>query len=191
MSELVELTDGGTLLIDKDFVSKSLSDNLFDKFKKHIPWNQEMGRYAIFPRLTAYYADDGLNYTYSGVTHQGTGWPRYLELLKEKVDAASGVIFNSLLFNYYRNGKDSIGWHTDGEKELGQNPVVASLTFGATRDFKLKHKNGSKVGKMTIPLTHGTLLVMGGTIQHHWLHAVLKTEEDVGERINLTFRKMV
>ncbi len=149
-----------------------------------------MGNYGRpFPRLTAWFADEGLKYSYSGVTHTGIGWDKILEEVRNKTQKVAQTNFNSLLINYYRDGKDSIGWHADDEKELGENPIVASISLGTVRDFRLKHKKGAKVGKMTLPLEDGSLLVMAGTTQAHWLHSVPKTEE-VGERINLTFREI-
>jgi alkylated DNA repair dioxygenase AlkB len=112
-----------------------------------------------------------------------------LEEIKRAVEASAGTTFNSLLLNFYRDGKDSIGFHTDAEPELGENPVVATLSFGAVRSFVLKHKATKET--LTYRLGHGSLLVMGGTSQHHWLHALPKTDEVVGERISLTFRKIV
>lgn len=189
MIETIQILDG-TLTFDKDFLPKVLADRLLEYLKANVKWTQPVtGWGKPLPRLTGYFADPGKNYDYSGLTQVAEPWNDTLKSLKEKIELAAGTDFNSLLLNYYRDGKDSIGWHSDNEKELVPNPIVASLTLGATRDFKLKHKNGAKVGKMTIPLTHGSLLVMGNTIQTYWLHSIDKTEEEIGERINLTFRK--
>src|SRR5262249_54771570 len=103
-------------------------------------------------------------------------------------EAASGTAFNSLLLNLYRDGQDSIGFHTDAEPELGRDPVVATVSFGAQRDFVLKHKVSRK--GLTYRLAHGSLLVMGGSSQHHWLHGLPKTSEDIGKRVSLTFRRI-
>jgi alkylated DNA repair dioxygenase AlkB len=146
------------------------------------------GRGRPFPRLTAWFADDGLVYRYSGVTHEGTGWLPELLDVKQRVEAASGASFNSLLLNLYRDGRDSIGFHTDAEPELGLKPVVASVSLGAVRQFILKHKKTGE--KLDFRLAHGSLLVMAGSCQHHWLHGVPKTDAVVGERINLTFREI-
>jgi alkylated DNA repair dioxygenase AlkB len=141
------------------------------------------------PRLNAWFADEGLRYSYSGLTHLGTGWLPELDAVKRKVEAAAGTTFNSLLLNFYRDGKDSIGFHTDAEPELGENPAVATVSFGSVREFVLRHKATKETLKYR--LAHGSLLVMGGASQHHWLHALPKTEEEVGERISLTFRRIV
>src|SRR5262249_50206572 len=125
----------------------------------------------------------------SGVTHHAVEWTPTLSAIRRRVEEASGAAFNSLLLNLYRDGRDSIGFHTDAEPELGPNPVVASVSFGAVRHFILRHKTSRE--KLTFPLAHGSLLVMGGTCQHFWLHGVPKTEQEVGERINLTFRQII
>ena len=187
----IEIVDG-ILSFDKDFMPKELADKLFDYLKANVTWREHTTTWGVkLPRLTGYYADPGKDYLYSGVVQSAEPWNDTLRALKEKVEKAAETDFNSLLLNYYRDGKDSIGWHSDNERELVPDPIVASLTLGATRDFELKHKKGAKVGRMTIPLNHGSLLVMGPTIQKHWMHAVMKTDEEVGERINLTFRKFL
>jgi alkylated DNA repair dioxygenase AlkB len=155
--------------------------------------------------LTAWYADTGLTYSYSGVTHQALAWTDTLASVRKDVEEAAGqflpspcgrgvggeggVSFNSVLLNFYRDGNDSIGYHTDAEPELGVNPVIASVSLGAVRQFVMKHiKTGEK---LKLDLAHGSLLVMGGTCQHHWVHGVPKTKAAVGPRINLTFRQIV
>jgi alkylated DNA repair dioxygenase AlkB len=112
-----------------------------------------------------------------------------LEEIKRAVEVAAGTAFNSLLLNFYRDGTDSIGFHTDAEPELGENPAIATVSFGSVRAFVLKHKATKET--LTYRLGHGSLLVMGGTTQHHWLHALPKTDETIGERISLTFRRIV
>lgn len=189
--ETIEVKDG-TLYLDKEFMPAALADKLMEYLKTTVKWQQKVTPYGVpMPRLTGYFADKDKHYKYSGIIQIADEWTKPILILKDKVEKAAGTDFNSLLLNYYRNGKDSIGWHSDDERELVPNPIVASLTLGASRNFELKHKDGAKAGRLTLPLTHGSLLVMGGTIQQHWLHAVLKTEEEVGERINLTFRKFL
>jgi alkylated DNA repair dioxygenase AlkB len=186
MAQRQPIRDGGTLYYDEAFFAKPEADALFQTLRSATPWKQEVGRGRPFPRLTAWYADPGLVYRYSGVTHHGTGWTPELLEVKRRIEEVSGARFNSLLLNRYRDGKDSIGFHADDEPELGVNPVVASVSLGGVREFVLRHKETRE--KLVFPLSHGSLLVMGGTCQHHWLHGVPKTEEAVGERINLTFR---
>lgn len=188
MLERTEIRDGGILLYDSAFYSRTEADALFGWLRSHVAWRQEKSRGRPFPRLTAFVADAGMEYRYSGVTHRGEGWPRELLAVKLRVEQAAAAEFNSLLLNLYRDGRDSIGFHADDEKELGRNPVVASLSLGAVRKFVLKHVQSKET--LALQLAHGSLLVMAGTCQHHWHHGVPKTTEAVGERINLTFRDL-
>jgi alkylated DNA repair dioxygenase AlkB len=184
--EKTELRDGGWLLYDAAFFAPAEADELFTTLRAEIEWQQEVGRGRPWPRLTAWVADAGLAYRYSGVTHIGTGWTPTLIGVKQRIELAAAATFNSVLLNRYRSGKDSIGMHADDEPELGTNPVVASVSLGAVRTFILKHRESGE--KRAMPLAHGSLLVMAGTCQHHWLHGVPKTEQAVSERVNLTFR---
>src|SRR5262249_25374511 len=113
----------------------------------------------------------------------------YLVPIRRRVEEAAQAPFNSLLLNFYRDGSDSIGWHSDAEPELGLNPIVPSISLGSSRRFILRHKK--KKQRLTFDLGHGSLLIMAGTTQHHWLHAVPKTTDAVGQRINLTFRNIL
>lgn len=189
MAEWTEIRDGGRLLYDPGFCTPEEADALFAWLRTEVPWKQEKVRGVPLPRLNAWFADDGLKYAYSGVSHTGTGWLPELVEVKREVEAVASTTFNSLLLNFYRDGKDSIGFHTDAEPELGENPAVATVSFGAVREFVLKHKKTKETLKYR--LGHGSLMVMGGTSQHHWLHALPKTEDEVGERISLTFRRIV
>lgn len=189
MPHLLEIPDGGLLLYEPAFFPRQAAAELFHALRRDTEWQHEIGRGRPFPRLTAWYADAGTSYSYSGVTHRGQGWPAELLEIKRQVEVAAGVAFNSLLLNLYRDGRDSIGFHADAEPELGLNPVVGSVSLGSVRDFVLKHIETKQTLKY--PLAHGSLLVMGGTCQHHWLHGIPKTKAAVGERINLTFRKLL
>ena len=187
MPQQRSLADGGTLTYDPDFLAPPEADSLLRALLARAPWKQEKGGFGhAFPRLTAYYADPGVAYTYSGVTHESSPWPEYLLPVRERVEGVAGLPFNSLLLNCYRDGKDSIGFHADDEPELGDDPVVPSVSLGATRRFVLRHNRTRE--RVTYDLTHGSLLLMGGTTQRHWRHAVPKTREPVGLRVNLTFR---
>lgn len=188
MFEMTALRDGGTLLYDAGFLARDEADALFETLCRDTAWKQEVGRGRPFPRLTAWYAADGLIYRYSGVTHVGAGWTPTLSNVKRRIEAAAGADFNSVLLNRYRSGRDSIGMHADDEPELGVNPVVASVSLGSVRTFVLKHRASGE--KRALALAHGSLLVMGGSCQHHWMHGVPKTETEVDERLNLTFRKI-
>jgi alkylated DNA repair dioxygenase AlkB len=182
-----EIADGGLLLYHPHFLPPGDADELFATLKHDTPWKQEVASFGRpLPRLTAYYADPGVAYRYSGVEHPALPWPEYLGELRRRVEERAGAPFNSLLLNFYRDGSDSIGYHSDAEPELGLNPVVPSISLGSTRRFLLKHVSTNEL--LTFDLTHGSLLIMGGTTQHHWRHSVPKTKTPVGECINLTFR---
>jgi alkylated DNA repair dioxygenase AlkB len=153
-------------------------------------WKQESmnmyGKNIDFPRLTAWYGDNDKPYSFSGITLSPTAWNEDILAIKNKIEPASNVIFNSVLLNRYRSGSDSISWHTDAEKELGKNPVIASANFGETRKFQLRHIETKE--KLEIELKHGSLLIMQGELQHFWQHQVPKSTKPLKERINLTFR---
>ena len=188
--EKIELTDGGIIVYIPDFFRQSTADKLFEVIEKVTPWKQEKTFYGnLFPRLTTYYADDGVKYAYSGVSHNSLLWPWYLEEVKKRVEKEADKSFNSLLLNYYRDGKDSIGWHSDNERELGQNPTVPSISLGAERTFQIRHIKTRE--KKEYVLKHGSLLIMNGTMQHHWQHCVPKTAKVSSSRINLTFRNII
>jgi len=187
MTNWIDIRDG-RLLYDATFLPANEADFLFAWLRSSVPWRQESVRGRQLPRLNAWYADAGLTYSYSGVSHEGSGWAPELDVMRRRVEEASGASFNSLLLNLYRDGQDSIGWHTDAEPELGPDLVVATVSLGSVRDFLLKHRATKE--SLVYRLGHGSLLVMGGSSQHHWLHAVPKVEDEVGERISLTFRQI-
>ena len=182
--------ENGEYLFYPGFFTKSDSDLYLQKLKSNIDWKQESmnmyGKQVNFPRLTAWYGDNDKPYSFSGITLEPKTWTKELIEIKDKIEPLSKIVFNSVLLNLYRNGDDSISWHTDAEKELGTNPVIASVNFGATRKFQLRHINTKE--KLVIELTHGSLLIMQGELQHFWQHQVPKTSKVVNERINLTFR---
>ncbi len=189
MPQPIDIRDGGTLAYLEAFYAQAEADALFAQLRAETPWQQEQSRMGPFPRLTAWYADAGLTYSYSGVTHQALPWTKTLAEVRRRVEEAAATPFNSVLLNFYRDGQDSIGYHTDAEPELGVNPPIASISLGSVRQFVLKHiKSGEK---LKYDLAHGSLLLMGGTCQHHWVHGVPKTKAAVGPRINLTFRNIL
>jgi alkylated DNA repair dioxygenase AlkB len=175
----------------KGFFSEEESLVLYDSLLRNIQWEQKQvriyGRLINEPRLTAWYGDEGSEYIYSGVMHQPLLWTPELLGIEAKVEAKVEVKFNSVLLNLYRDGNDSMGWHKDDEKELGINPIIGSVSFGATRKFKFKH-NALKKLTVDIELENGSFLLMKGEAQHHWYHSIPKTTKAVGPRINLTFR---
>jgi len=168
--------------VESDFYLKDLTDNIL--------WKQESmnmyGKRINFPRLTAWYGENDKPYSFSGITLNPLPWSTNLLEIKNRIEPKAGVIFNSVLLNRYRDGNDSISWHTDAEPELGRNPVIASVNFGETRNFQLRHIETKE--KIEIELVHGSLLIMQGELQHFWQHQVPKTSRKVKERINLTFR---
>jgi alkylated DNA repair dioxygenase AlkB len=189
MLQRVPLGDAGWLLYDSSFIPSAEADVLFVLLRETVPWNQEGTLGRKFPRLTAWFADPGVSYSYSGVTHEAVPWTPELLAVKVRVEAAAGTTWNSLLLNLYRDGRDSIGFHADDEPELGTNPIIGSVSLGAERKFVLKHPSSGERLEMNLP--HGSLLVMGGATQHHWRHGVPKTTRPVGPRINLTFRRIL
>ncbi|HSN23761.1 MAG TPA: alpha-ketoglutarate-dependent dioxygenase AlkB, partial [Methylomicrobium sp.] len=142
------------------------------------------------PRLMCWYGDDDAVYHYSGVKHEPLPWTAALSTVRIRIEAfIGGCTFNSVLANLYRDGRDSMGCHADDEKELGINPVIASLSLGDERMFRLHHK--MRRSHLDITLGHGDLLIMAGALQHHWLHALPKTRKVKNPRINLTFRRII
>jgi len=172
------------------FISGPESDLYFEQLMQEVNWQQEsiklFGKELPMPRLTAWYGDKG--YTYSGLENKPQPWLPVLQELKEKVEQASGRKYNSVLLNLYRTGQDSMGWHADDEPELGPQPSIASLSLGGERRFAFKHRTRKDLKSVTLILSHGSLLLMQGPTQHHWLHHVPKTAKAVQPRINLTFR---
>jgi alkylated DNA repair dioxygenase AlkB len=166
---------------------------LFDSLRAGIHWRQEeiviFGQHRRVPRLVAWHGDAGASYRYSGTDHHPEPWTPALERVRARVRELSGTEFNAVLLNLYRDGRDGMGWHADDEPELGRDPVIASVSLGAPRRFCLRHRRRKDL-KLDLELPHGSLLVMAGPMQHHWVHALPKTRRPVGERINLTFRRV-
>jgi alkylated DNA repair dioxygenase AlkB len=164
---------------------------LFEALRAGIRWQQEaiviFGQRRQVPRLVAWHGDPGAGYRYSGTDHHPEPWTPELESIRERASALSGARFNAVLLNLYRDGRDGMGWHADDEPELGRNPAIGSVSLGATRRFCLRHRRRKDL-KVDLDLPHGSLLLMGGATQHHWVHALPKTRRAAGERINLTFR---
>lgn len=185
------LIDGEELYLIRMFYQAPESDQLFDKLLTGLAWQEEAlfihGRWIKVPRLMSWYGDQGTHYAYSGVNHKPKPWTQDLLDIKVKVEQQCQCAFNSVLANLYRDGKDSMGCHADDEKELGENPIIASLSFGEKRLFRMHHKTSKKT--FSIDLSHGDLLVMQRTCQQHWLHSIPKTKQPKTPRINLTFRK--
>jgi len=173
------------------FFSITDANHYLNKLLKTISWQEDkirvFGKSYLQPRLTALYANNTHSYTYSNITMQPKVFTNELLDIKIKVENKIGTKFTSCLANLYRNGQDSNGWHADNEKELGKQPIIASVTFGAERIFHFKHKKDNTL-KAKLILNHGSLLVMKGDTQNNWLHQLPKTKKNLSERINLTFR---
>jgi alkylated DNA repair dioxygenase AlkB len=187
---IIKLQDA-ELLYHPKFYDKVESDRIFKTLLETIEWKQDKimmyGKELPLPRLSAWYGDNNKPYTYSGITLNPLPWTDELLQIKEKIEVEAKVKFSSVLLNRYRDGQDYVGWHTDAEKELGINPIIGSVNFGATRKFQLRRIDDHKE-KFELELKHGTFLVMGGATQHFWQHQVPKTAIKIGERLNLTFR---
>ncbi|WP_299257199.1 alpha-ketoglutarate-dependent dioxygenase AlkB [uncultured Aquimarina sp.] len=172
------------------FFDKNKADHLFKILKESIEWQQDdikiFGKVYKQPRLTALYANNKNTYTYSNITMKPHKFTEELLIIKEKIENISSGIFTTCLLNLYRDGQDSNGWHADNEKELGTEPIIASVSFGEERWFHFKHK--TKNQKQKILLQHGSLLIMQGKTQENWLHQVPKSKKVMKPRINLTFR---
>jgi alkylated DNA repair dioxygenase AlkB len=183
----------GEIYLIKAFYPQSEADLLFAGLYQALAWQEEsifiFGKWCKVPRLMCWYGDPEAVYHYSGVMHQPLPWTIELAAVKDRVEAACGWTFNSVLANLYRDGRDSMGCHADDEKELGINPVIASLSLGDERLFRLHHKK--RRSHLDITLGHGDLLIMTGTLQHHWVHALPKTRKVKNPRINLTFRRII
>jgi alkylated DNA repair dioxygenase AlkB len=169
-------------------------DELLREFADQTPWRHEeitiYGKRFKQPRLTAWYGDAGTNYSYSGMAMAPLPWTPMLLRIREKVQAFSGEKFNSVLLNHYRDHRDSMGFHSDDEKELGPTPIIASVSIGATRTFILKHKTRPQLKPVRLDLPSGCFLVMKGLTQKHWKHGIDKQTKPCGPRVNLTFRRI-
>lgn len=174
-----------------DFLKDGEADYYFKKFREGISWRQDnikvYGKVYAQPRLTALYANNDKPYTYSGIEMRPRPFNEELLEIKKKIELKTDSRFTSCLLNLYRNGRDSNGWHADDEKELGKNPTIASISLGQERFFHLKHRTKKHL-RRKILLAHGSLLLMMGTTQHHYLHQIAKSAKPMSERINLTFR---
>jgi len=184
--ETIELTDGGILLFEEAFLPLELADRYFVELRDTCAWEQKPGVFGhMQPRLTASYGDEGVTYRYSGTLNVALPWTPTLSEIKQKIETVEGR-YNYCLLNRYRTGQDSMGMHADNEPEEGN--VIGSLSLGATRSFRIRHNKTKET--RSFPVGHGTLIIMAGTMQQFWKHEIPKTRENVGERINLTFRQI-
>tara|TARA_B100000586_G_C19981801_1_gene372314 strand:+ start:144 stop:764 length:621 start_codon:yes stop_codon:yes gene_type:complete len=178
----------------KNYFNEEESTYFFKSLKDKIKWKQDyikfFGKSHPLPRLTAWYGDRNKTYTYSGIPMTPNLWNTELLEIKKKVDQYAKINFNSVLLNYYRSGNDSVSWHSDDEKELGDQPIIGSVSFGGIRKFRLRNKKNKKLIH-NIELENGSLLIMSGLTQKYWEHEIPKTKKKVEERINLTFRSIL
>jgi len=177
------------------FFSAAESNLCLSDLLQTIPWEQKkitiFGKPVLEPRLTAWIGDAGAAYTYSGVRMSPLPWTKTLLEIKNRVESNVGEKFNSVLANLYRDHRDSMGLHSDDEKELGKNPLIASVSFGAMRKFIMKHKTLKTLPQENYLLESGSLLIMRGSTQQFWKHGIPKNSQPCGPRINLTFRKIL
>lgn len=185
---------GTRLRYFESFFSKKEAELYFKQLQEDTQWQQDLitvfGKTHPQPRLTALYAHNTSPYSYSGITMHPYQMTPLLSQIQKRIEKVSKTLFTTVLLNQYRDGKDSNGWHADNEKELGKNPVIASVSFGSERFFHLKHRSRKEL-RLKIALRSGSLLLMEGETQTHWLHQIAKTTRPIGSRINLTFRKII
>ena len=170
------------------FVPKLEADNYYEKLLHYTPWREyQMPMYdkmVTAPRMIAWYGEP------EEVGESALPWTPELLKLRKKVEKETGLFFNAVLLNLYRNGSDSVAWHSDKEHRIGSNPNIASLTFGQSRPFRFRHKIDKSISQVEIPLHHGTLLLMSGTTNSYWEHHIPKSAKEMLPRINLTFRQV-
>lgn len=185
--------DDADIEYHENFLDSEAGTTLYDALIAETSWRQETvkvyGKEHLTPRLSCWMGEPWMDYSYSNLTMRATPWTSTVLSVKQKIEEQTKESFNSVLINYYRDGQDSNGWHSDDEPELGKQPIIASVSLGASRDFKLRHKYDKSL-KSSICLAHGSLLMMRGRTQSHWQHHVPK-RANAGGRINLTFRTLV
>ena len=179
----------GTLYYIPGWLPQARAAHLYACLKHELEWQQGnvkvFGRWHPIPRLQAWYGDPSAIYGYSGKPLTPTPWHPELSQLRDEL-ARYGIRSNAVLANLYRDGNDKVGWHSDNEKELGRHPVIASISLGSTRTFQLKHKRTNE--RIDLELESGSLLLMAGTLQANWLHALPPRKRITESRINLTYR---
>lgn len=189
-----DLGDAAMLEYPQAF-SASQSQDFLARLLQQIPWQQDTlriaGKQISVPRLQCWMGDQGSRYGYSGIRLEPCPWNDTVLAIRERVETLTGTKFNSVLLNYYRSGQDSVAWHSDDEPELGPAPVIASVSFGAPRQFQLKHKHQETPQKYRLTLANGSLLFMEKGLQNNWMHQLPKLRALYSPRVNLTFRIIV
>lgn len=188
------LPDAEVLLL-RQLALPGSAEDLLQQLIEQIAWRQEQielwGKRYLQPRLIAWHGDAGRSYRYSGLALEPQPWTPLLQALRHAVETACGEVFNSVLLNHYRNGRDSMGMHSDDEPELGEQPLIASLSLGEPRNLIFKHKRISTLAPVQVPLPSGSLLLMKGDTQRYWKHGIAKSNRPLGPRVNLTFRQIL
>jgi alkylated DNA repair dioxygenase AlkB len=184
--------DGEAIYYPGDLLPLS-NPSWLDILTDSIAWSNDtvkmFGKTLTLNRKSAWYGDPGAAYSYSGIRREPLKWTEELLMIKKSCEEVSNATFNSVLCNYYHDGKDGMGWHCDDERELGKEPIIASVSFGAERIFAFKHRNSKE--RINIRLEHGSMLIMRGQTQHSWQHALPKSTIVHEPRINLTFRNIL
>ncbi|CAM3813413.1 alpha-ketoglutarate-dependent dioxygenase AlkB family protein [Parendozoicomonas haliclonae] len=184
---------GGQLYFLPEWLDSASADELYTQLLQVVGWRQDVikiyGKEHPLPRLQAWYGDSQCSYRYSGMTLSPQPWLPELKGIRNQLQEQTAQRFNAVLVNLYRDGRDSNGWHADNEPELGERPVIASISLGETRRFRLRSVD-DKTKTLTLDLPHGSLILMGAGIQEHWQHQITKTARKVGPRINLTYRQV-
>ena len=179
--------------IEENFFNPIDSDEFLTKLISKLSWESMVikmfGKDKTIPRLQCWIGDEGCNYKYSGKKLNRQNWTKDLTMIRKKIRKELKIDFNSVLVNYYRDGKDSMGWHSDDEKELGPSPTIASISFGSERDLVFRNKINRET--LSIPQAHGCLILIDGKTQKNWQHSIKKTRKVIGPRINLTFRNII
>jgi alkylated DNA repair dioxygenase AlkB len=192
--ERIPITDGEAYYL-RDLELGHDDDEVLNRLIAQVPWRQDKivvwGKLYSQPRLVAWYGDRGSEYTYSGIKLTPLPWTDLLRDIKRRVETVSATTFNSVLLNYYRDNRDSMGFHSDDEPELGERPIIASLSLGEERMFIMKHKVNKLAKPVRLRLESGSLLLMKGETQRYWKHGIAKETRSCGPRINLTFRRIV
>ena len=187
------LRKDGTVNYYRNVLTHNEANRYFDLLLQNILWRNDeaviFGKHIIAKRKVAWYGDSDYLYTYSNTTKQALVWTKELSDLKQRVEEVTGTKFNSCLLNLYHNGDEGIAWHSDDEKPLGENSIIASLSFGAERKFSFKHKHTKQT--ISVVPEHGSLLIMKDATQTNWLHSLPKSKKITRPRINLTFRTIV
>ncbi|MEO8162334.1 MAG: alpha-ketoglutarate-dependent dioxygenase AlkB [Ilumatobacteraceae bacterium] len=183
----------GSALMYHGFIDANDAAEAFGRLIVETSWEQRdivlFGKLHREPRLSAWHSEPHISYTYSGVLRTPQPWTPLLLELRNKCAATSGATFNSVLANLYRDGNDGVGWHADNEASNGREPTIASLSFGASRRFDLRHRDSKKT--IRVQLDPGSLLIMSGLSQQCWVHQLPRTKRVTDPRINLTFRRVV